>query len=133
MRSTTIAVIFHFCLVSVGASILKGFTTKEVPSLEEIPNIAEQVRRRAAVSRSIHNGGRLNRKSDQRVLKGESKSKSNSQKDEETTEDDVDKPSDEQQDTGDRQVFPYIPEAPPEFSDAGELSFVIVRACILCV
>ncbi len=122
MQSFTTALIFLFCLVSARASILKGFTRKEVPSLDDIPNIAAQVRRLSAGRRDSTQA------LGERALKGgsKSKSKSNDKSNNDDAKDESDEPNEQQNQNGDEQVFPYIPEAPPEFSEAGELSFVIV-------
>ena len=111
MKTFTQLSITLSCIASSGASIVKGFATREVPSLDEIPNIAKQLRRLSPAGRKAKEHAVK-----PRVLKKGSKKDSSKERG-----------SDEQQsqNQGDGN-YPYIPEAPPEFNDAGELSFVIV-------
>jgi hypothetical protein len=118
MRSIALLLSFLCCWIAVvEASILKGFSTKEVPELEEIPNIAAEVRRLSAsgllleATESGESSSQVTERHD-RILKKSIKD---------------DEPAGRQNRNADEgREFPFIPEAPPEFDADGELSFVIV-------
>lgn len=103
----------------VRANIIEGFATREVPSLEEIPNIAEQVRNLSAKRLKANEHEEIVLKDRKLKSKSESKQKKNDVEPES-------EPAKQTRQADDENRFPFIPEAPPEFNEAGELSFVIV-------
>lgn len=98
---------------------MTGFATKETPELEDVPNIADQVRKLAPKRKASPQKPR--------ILKDSKSSKSESPKKEvvDTTNNNDPGRTGRNQGGGDRE-FPFIPEAAPEFNPSGELSFVIV-------
>jgi hypothetical protein len=134
MRSI-ILLLSYLCWIAVAqASILKGFSTKEVPELKEIPNIAEEVRRLSAsglgsleaTESSSESSSQLFEQQD-RILKH---SKSSKSKKDEGKSDTGDVTGRQGRNADLEREFPSIPEAPPEFDADGELSFVIVSIVV---
>lgn len=128
MRSIQLLLASFLCWISVAqANILKGFATKEVPELEAIPNIAEEVRRLSVNGLLGDSGGDVS--SHDRTLKSKKKKEA---EEEQQAADDVTGRQNRNTDDAERE-FPFIPEAPPEFDPNGELSFVIVSTCTMSI
>lgn len=109
MRSILLLSCFCYLFTVARASIVKGFATKEGPSLEELPtNIAEHVRNLFAAS------GRSRNVEDRKLEQQQSSSANHQTRQAQAV------------DANGGQQFPIIPEAPADFNTTGELSFVIV-------
>jgi hypothetical protein len=105
------------------ASIVRGFSAKEFPELKDIPNIADQVRKRSSKIRITPN-----KASSQplRLLQAGKSSKSEGPKEVIDTTNQNDPGRAARHPVGKQDEASSIPEAAPEFNAAGELSFVIV-------
>jgi hypothetical protein len=102
---------------------VRGFATKEFPELNDLPNIADQVRK---LSSKIRITPKKASAQPLRVLQAGKSSKSEGPKEVIDTTNQNDPGRAAHHPVGKQDEASSIPEAAPEFNAAGELSFVIV-------